>query len=79
MADSIAEMLHLKELLETPGEVRRIREDAGLSADVIARQLEVTPSTVTRWETGARMPRGANARRYARLLRRLAGPATAAS
>ena len=78
MADSIASLLELREII-TSGRARQIREAAGLPADALARQLEVTPATVTRWETGIRYPRGANARRYARLLRRLAGPQTAAS
>jgi DNA-binding transcriptional regulator YiaG len=78
MPDSIGELLDLRALLGN-GSARQIRESAGLSAVAVARQLDVSPATVTRWEQGIRFPRGANARRYARLLRRLAGPATAVS
>ena len=71
MADVISELLDLRTSLES-GDARRIRERAGLSAVALARQLDVSPATVTRWEQGVRYPRGANARRYARVLRRLA-------
>lgn len=71
MADVISELLALRTSLEK-GEARQIRERAGLSAVALARQLDVSPATVTRWEQGVRYPRGSNARRYARILRRLA-------
>jgi DNA-binding transcriptional regulator YiaG len=71
MSDSISELLDLRTLLSS-GDARHIRERAGLSATAVARQLDVSQAAVTRWEQGTRFPRGANARRYARLLRRLA-------
>lgn len=71
MTDLVGEQLALRASIES-GEARRIRERAGLSAVTIARHLDVSPAAVTRWEQGARYPRGANAVKYARLLRRLA-------
>jgi DNA-binding transcriptional regulator YiaG len=38
----------------------------------VAAALNVTEGTVSRWETGARQPRGPAAERYAALLRQLA-------
>jgi DNA-binding transcriptional regulator YiaG len=66
----------LPALLES-GRARQIRETAGLSSPALARQLDVSPAAVTRWETGTRRPLGANARKYARLLSRLAERETA--
>jgi DNA-binding transcriptional regulator YiaG len=71
MTNAIDELLDLRRLLET-GEARQLRERAGISAVALARQLDVSPSAVTRWEQGIRFPVGANARRYARMLSRLA-------
>jgi DNA-binding transcriptional regulator YiaG len=71
MTKAIDELLDLPDLLKT-GKARQLRESAGLSAVAMARQLDVSPSAVTRWEQGIRLPKGANARRYARMLGRLA-------
>jgi DNA-binding transcriptional regulator YiaG len=71
MTDLVGELLDLRASIVS-GEARQIRERAGLSAVALARQLDVSPAAVTRWEQGTRYPRGANATRYARLLRRLA-------
>ena len=71
MADIISELLDLRAMLDN-GEARQIRERAGLTSTQLARRLDVSPAAVTRWEQGIRFPRGANARRYARLLQRLA-------
>ena len=71
MPNAIDDLLDLPALLET-GRARQLRERAGLSAVAMARQLDVSPSAVTRWEQGIRLPKGANARKYARLLHRLA-------
>ncbi|MFE6895126.1 helix-turn-helix domain-containing protein [Streptomyces sp. NPDC057694] len=54
-------------------EVRReLREQAGLSKAQVARALEVSPSTVSAWESGSREPSGAMRTRYAYLLDGLA-------
>jgi DNA-binding transcriptional regulator YiaG len=68
---SVNDLLTLRDWI-TSGRARTIREDAGLSATALARDLDVNPSQVIRWERGERYPRGANARRYAQMLRRLA-------
>jgi transcriptional regulator with XRE-family HTH domain len=53
------------------GRARVIRESAGFSAAELARELGVPASTVCRWEKGERVPRPANAARWAELLRRM--------
>ena len=50
------------------GEAEAIRVQAGLSQGDIARALGVTAGAVSRREAGTRVPRGALAVRYARLL-----------
>ena len=54
------------------GNARLIREACGLSASEVARELGVSPATVSRWERGERSPRGKPAEEWAALLRRLA-------
>jgi DNA-binding transcriptional regulator YiaG len=71
MTNTIDALLDLPALLES-GRARQLRENAGLSSPEMARQLDVSPAAVTRWEQGVRRPLGANARKYARLLSRLA-------
>jgi DNA-binding transcriptional regulator YiaG len=59
--------------LPAPAERRRIRESAGVPLREIAGVLKVDTSTVSRWEAGQTMPRGARqVEAYAGLLRRLA-------
>jgi DNA-binding transcriptional regulator YiaG len=70
-SDSVSDLLELHDLIAS-GRARKLREGADLSATAMARDLDVNPSQVIRWERGERYPRGANARRYARMLRRLA-------
>jgi transcriptional regulator with XRE-family HTH domain len=53
------------------GGARVIRESAGLSASEVARELNKSPATVSRWERGERVPRGEAAEHWARLLRQL--------
>lgn len=50
------------------GEAQRVRENAHLSRGDIARELEVDPSAVTRYELGQRLPRAGVALRYSALL-----------
>ena len=58
------------------GRAARIRLAAGLSQGEVAATLGVTPACVSRWEAGARRPRGAAAVEYGRLLRELAEAVT---
>lgn len=58
-------------LLPSPDERRAIREAAGVSQAAIGLILGVRPSTVTRYETGSRSPRGEMAVAYLRVLDRL--------
>ena len=67
----IDDLASLRGLIES-GRARQLRENAGISESNMARELEVTQAALSRWETGQRTPQGANARRYARALRRLA-------
>jgi transcriptional regulator with XRE-family HTH domain len=53
------------------GGARIIRETAGFTGAEIARAGGWSPSTVSRWERGERVPRGDAAERWARLLRKL--------
>jgi transcriptional regulator with XRE-family HTH domain len=55
------------------GAARAIRRAAGLSLAEIARAVGSTPSAVSRWERGLRVPRAEAAQRYGALLRELAG------
>lgn len=59
-----------RKLIQT-GRARAIRQAAGVSQDLIARRVGVTPSAVNRWELGRREPRPDLARRYLRALEEL--------
>ena len=76
--DDLDGLAELGELIRS-GRARQLREKAGISGSELARRLDVTPGAVLRWETGERRPQGANARRYARVLRRLADREAATS
>jgi DNA-binding transcriptional regulator YiaG len=69
---SEAEKLQALRTRTTSGEARKIREAAHLSLSDIARSVGAHYSTVSRWESGGRLPRGEAALRYAALLERLA-------
>lgn len=60
------------------GQARKIRQHANLTRAEVARAVGVDPSTVSRWESGERRPRGTAAIRYAELLRRLSAERGAA-
>lgn len=53
------------------GAARAIREGACISGSELARQLEVSPAAVSRWERGERIPRADKAEKWAQLLRKL--------
>ena len=44
----------------TPGQISRIRTKAGVSQNVMARYLNVSPSTYQKWERGEITPHGGN-------------------
>ncbi|QUF06762.1 helix-turn-helix transcriptional regulator [Actinosynnema pretiosum subsp. pretiosum] len=67
LADRVAE---LREWITT-GYARDLRVAAGLSQALAAQDCEVTASTVHRWETGSRLPRGRNITAYHAFLARL--------
>ena len=43
--------------MELDKQIRRLRENLGLSQSDIARKLDVTPSTISNWESGKARPR----------------------
>jgi transcriptional regulator with XRE-family HTH domain len=70
-SDSVRDLVELRGLIES-GRAQELREGAGLSATALALDMGVNPSQVLRWEQRKRFPNGANARKYAKALRRLA-------
>lgn len=54
------------------GEARELRLRAGFSLREVAEPCRTGPSTVHKWETGARRPRGENALRYLSVLELIA-------
>lgn len=66
-----AEKLQALRARTASGEARKIREAARLSLNDIARSVGTHYSTIGRWESGERLPRGEAALRYAALLERL--------
>ncbi len=59
--------------LPSPTARRRLRLRAGISLAVIAREIGVTPASVSRWESGAREPAACHLDGYVAVLDRLAG------
>lgn len=72
MALGITELARLREMCRN-GHARLIREGAGISLSEVGDRIDngLPPTTIHRWETGQRMPRGRHAEQYWRLLRRL--------
>lgn len=54
------------------GRAARLRRAAGVSQSELAAAVGVTPSAISRWESGRRYPRAEAAAAYARALRTLA-------
>lgn len=50
------------------GRAREIRELAHLSQGELARAIKVSPTAISLWEAGRRLPHGAAALRYAEFL-----------
>jgi transcriptional regulator with XRE-family HTH domain len=63
--------LAVTRMMLTNGTAQRLRERAGLSRRDIARHLDVTESTYSRWEAGLRSPRPDVALRLGDLLGKL--------
>ena len=57
--------------LARSGAGRMLREAAGLNGHELARAIGVDPSTIFRWESGERRPRGKWAIRYVEFLDQL--------
>lgn len=57
--------------LPSPSFARMIRVAAGVSQGRLAAELGVNTSTVGRWESGERTPRGVSRAKYAALLEQL--------
>jgi DNA-binding transcriptional regulator YiaG len=68
--DELVELARVRALCAS-GAARSIRQAARISLGEFGRSLEVSPSTVLRWETRRREPRGNAALRYGALLDRL--------
>lgn len=64
------ELVRVRRLAST-GAARAIREDAGLSLSELATAAKVHKTTIFRWETGLRRPRGDAAERYLTVLEEL--------
>jgi transcriptional regulator with XRE-family HTH domain len=69
MHSDALEYAKARKLIQRRGQ--EIRETANVSRSEVAEEVGADPASIWRWETGERLPRGENARRYAELLRRL--------
>lgn len=69
-AGTAKELAWLREMCRT-GKARELRLAVGLSLAEIGEDY-ASPPTVYRWEMGQQVPRGEQARRYARVLRQVA-------
>lgn len=63
----LVELANVRSLVRS-GDARYIRLARGLSVGEVARGVGVAKATVSRWEAGQRIPRGAAALRYGSLL-----------
>jgi DNA-binding XRE family transcriptional regulator len=68
MGTTEAVRLALVRLKVADGTAQATRERAGLSRGDVGGTVGVDPSTIFRWETGLRTPRGSAALRYGELL-----------
>lgn len=67
---NLVDLARVRGLVRT-GDARYIRLARGLSMGEVARCVGVAVATVSRWEAGQRIPRGAAALRYGELLESL--------
>ena len=68
----VIELVGVREAAKS-GEAREVRLRAGLSLREVAEAVNVGTSTIYRWETAERRPRGKAALRYGRLISDLKG------
>lgn len=69
--DGLLEQIRVRRALPGPAVRRELREAAGLTQRDVALVIGVDEATVSRWETGAREPRGQRREGYSALLKRL--------
>jgi transcriptional regulator with XRE-family HTH domain len=67
----LAEVALIRRLARS-GEARRWRERCGIGLRELAHEVEVDPSTLSRWERGTVVPGPAAARRWLQALRAIA-------
>lgn len=72
MLESVLKQAATRRRLPTPPMRRALREQAGLTQAELAEALGVRRSTISRWETGDRTPRGQDAVGYVALLDEIA-------
>jgi DNA-binding transcriptional regulator YiaG len=70
--EHLREKISRRQQLPDPVVRRLLRTGCSLTHADLAEELGVTRPTVTRWESGARTPRGEDFRRYVELLNVLA-------
>jgi DNA-binding transcriptional regulator YiaG len=58
----------------SPEEIRQLRDRLGLTQQQMAEKLQTTVTTISRWENGARKPRGLYAKALDRLSNRPPAP-----
>lgn len=73
-AELLSEMAEVARVrsLAVSGEARRVREHAGVGLRQLARAIDTSPTSLSRWETGECAPRHEAALRWAHALERLA-------
>lgn len=69
-AEELVELARLRRFVRT-GEAEGLRERAGLSQVEVAAAVGTSNVTIHRWESGTRVPHGAPALAYWRLLQQL--------
>ena len=68
---ALLEVVKARHQLPTPALARALRESAGVSQQQMADEIGVHWTTVSRWETGRRSPRGRVLVAYVALLQAL--------
>lgn len=64
-AEALIAVAAIKQLAKDGTTLRQVRVDNALSLADMAKAVGVTPSAISRWESGLRSPRGDAARRLA--------------
>ena len=68
---TLVKEVKIQEVIRDREYAKAVRERAGVSRVDMAAELDVTPASVQRWETGSRTPRGPLRSKYARLIHAL--------